>query len=208
MKKKILMLAVAACLIVLSIASSSLAYFTDTDAKQNVFTAGKVDIALTYEPYSGGKVFPGQTVANPATITLATDSEDAYVGAIIKLSGTAITDILDTTDDTNNIPAYVKSLFDLPTSGIATEATFDSQVGAYFIYVVFTNKLSNTADTTKTATIFNNVQIPAEWDHAQMNIFSNVTIEITAYATQTVFTTQSGIDTAAEALAAAFPGIW
>ena len=49
MKKKIFLFTLAACLIILSIAGSSLAYFTDTDAKTNVFTAGNVDITLKYE---------------------------------------------------------------------------------------------------------------------------------------------------------------
>ena len=44
MKKKILMITVAALLIILSIAGTSMAYFTDTDEKTNTFTAGKVDI--------------------------------------------------------------------------------------------------------------------------------------------------------------------
>ena len=46
MKKKIFGITLAVCLIVLSIASTTMAYFTDTDTKTNVFTAGNVDIML------------------------------------------------------------------------------------------------------------------------------------------------------------------
>ena len=83
MKKKIFMLAMAACLIVLSIAGSSLAYFTDTDEKTTVFTAGNVDIALSFTA-PAGNAYPNQEISAPATIK-NTGSEDAYVGAIITL---------------------------------------------------------------------------------------------------------------------------
>ena len=48
MKKKIFAIALAAMLFALAIAGSSVAYFTDTEKATNVFTAGDVDIQLTY----------------------------------------------------------------------------------------------------------------------------------------------------------------
>lgn len=44
MKRKILAIALVACLAVVAIAGASLAYLTDTDEKINVMTVGKVDI--------------------------------------------------------------------------------------------------------------------------------------------------------------------
>ena len=46
-KKKILSVGLAASLAAVAIVGSSLAYFTDTDAKDNVFTIGNVSIVLT-----------------------------------------------------------------------------------------------------------------------------------------------------------------
>ena len=46
MKKKILALSMCIALAAIAIVGASLAYFTDTDAKTNVFTTGKVDITL------------------------------------------------------------------------------------------------------------------------------------------------------------------
>ena len=46
-KKKVFALALSVCIVVLSIASSSRAYFTDTASYTNTFTSGKVDILLT-----------------------------------------------------------------------------------------------------------------------------------------------------------------
>ena len=49
MKKKIFIIALAACLFALSIAGSSIAYFTDVEEATNVFTTGDVNITLTYK---------------------------------------------------------------------------------------------------------------------------------------------------------------
>ena len=83
MKKKIFMMTLAACLIVLSIVGTSLAYFTDTDAKTNVFTAGNVDIELTYDE-TDTRLYPGQTYEKVATIENV-GTENAYVGLIIEV---------------------------------------------------------------------------------------------------------------------------
>ena len=45
-KKKILALCAAAILAVMAVAGTSLAYLVDTDAKENTFTVGNVDIRL------------------------------------------------------------------------------------------------------------------------------------------------------------------
>ena len=46
MKKKTLAMLLAVCLMATAVIGGSLAYFTDTDAKTNTFTVGKVDITL------------------------------------------------------------------------------------------------------------------------------------------------------------------
>lgn len=46
MKKKILSLCLAAVVAALAVFGASLAYFTDTDRTDNVFTVGNVDISL------------------------------------------------------------------------------------------------------------------------------------------------------------------
>lgn len=74
-KKKILSVALAASLAAVAVVSSSLAYFTDTDQKDNVFTVGNVDITLT-EPQWEAKgqeeaqeMYPGEAVAKDPTVT-------------------------------------------------------------------------------------------------------------------------------------------
>ena len=50
-KKKILSLCLIVCLLATAVVGGTLAYFTDTDAQKNVFTAGNVKIDL-YENFT------------------------------------------------------------------------------------------------------------------------------------------------------------
>ena len=180
MKKKNLMLAVAACLIVLSIAGSSLAYFTDTDAATNVFTSGDgVDIELDYTHVSE-KRYPGKTYNDVAKITLAQNSEKAYVGAIITLTKEKLADIM-TESGTGDIPATISNIF----VGLnANTVKYDEETaGVCTIYVIVEDELTQQ---TPSATIFDKIQIPAKWDRDQMKVFNDMEIKIKAYAVQTV----------------------
>ena len=77
MKKKIVSLALAVCLIAIA-AVGTLAYFTDKDAKTNTFTTGKVDITLneTFDEQTA-KLLPGKDIAKIVNVT--NNEEDAYV---------------------------------------------------------------------------------------------------------------------------------
>lgn len=77
MKKKIVSLALAVCLIAIA-AVGTLAYFTDTDKATNTFTTGKVDITLN-ETFSenDAKLLPGKNIAKVVNVT--NNEEDAYV---------------------------------------------------------------------------------------------------------------------------------
>ena len=210
MKKKIFVIALIACLAVLSVAGSSIAYFTDTEAYTNVFTAGDVDIALTANgqvvnesalSLTDNKVYPGQTIAKNVVIT-NTGSENAYVGAVITLTrgtnGTVSGDIITKEGDVaegaaaNDIPVAVTKLI----TGL-TKSGYDVRVAddGLTIYVIKNEAIANG----QTANVFTNVVIPASWDNAQMALFNNVKLNVTAYATQEV-----GFDNAIEALQAAF----
>lgn len=186
MKKKIFMITLAACLIILSIASTSLAYFTDTEAKANVFTVGNVDITLTYDAYTGdaARLYPGQTYGSNPTTIKNVGTEKAYVGAIINLTVPQ-----GTTFET------VSSIFtDLFSNTSNTIKHVETTTG-YTVYVVVEAELAKGA----TANIFTDMAIPATWGNAEMALLSGLTVNITAYATQTV-----GFTNAAEALKAAF----
>ena len=79
-KKKTIIAAIVLLLVLL--VGGAIAYFTDTDSATNTFTIGKVDITLT-EPHwvaaNAENLLPGTTIAKDPTVTLASDSADAYV---------------------------------------------------------------------------------------------------------------------------------
>ena len=194
MKKKILLLALAVCLITLSIAGASLAYFTDVEDKTSVFTSGNVEIALAYDE-TEIKLYPGQTYEKLATIE-NTGSEKAYVGAIVDVilpSGVVNPHTFDA----------IAGIFD----GLdAHTYKYEQTANGYKIYVVLGElDTADNAETTdvneKTATVFEGLDIPADWDHREMAIFKDMTVKVTGYAVQTVGFEENG---AAAALDAAF----
>ena len=94
MKKKILALALVVILAVTAVAGASLAYLTDKDSADNVFTIGKIDITLNDEFVHESLLMPGVDVSKKVGVTVAQDSQPAYVRVHI-----AIPQILDTPND-------------------------------------------------------------------------------------------------------------
>lgn len=98
MKKKIMAICLAAIIAITAIASSSLAYLTDSDSKDNVFTFGNVDIKLEEVFDQNSKLIPGQDINKDVNVK-NTGSEPAYVRVHI-----AIPAILDS--GASDIPAF------------------------------------------------------------------------------------------------------
>lgn len=88
MKKRVLSIALVVAMIAI-IAAGSFAYFTDKDAKDNVFTSGKVDISLKENFDQNSKLLPATgsaqlgTLKNGVTkevaVAVEDGSEDTYV---------------------------------------------------------------------------------------------------------------------------------
>ena len=73
-KKKIVSLCLAAVLVVMAVAGATVAYFTDTDSKDNTFTVGNVNITLTEPSWNtngqeSDDVYPGEPLAKDPTVT-------------------------------------------------------------------------------------------------------------------------------------------
>lgn len=88
MKKKLIAIFLCVALAAVAIVGASLAYFTDTDTKTNVFTTGKVDITLNDTFEQGSKLVPAvveedgtinNAVEKTVSVTNDKGSEDAYV---------------------------------------------------------------------------------------------------------------------------------
>ena len=110
-KRKILALALTLSMVAILAIGGTLAYFTDTDTKTNVFTVGNVDITLeeTFDPEEA-HLIPATGSAQAGTlengiekqvwVTNNSGSDDAYVRVHI-----AIPAILDDGDPTYNASA-------------------------------------------------------------------------------------------------------
>lgn len=99
-KKKIVTGCLVAAMLVTGLVGGSLAYFTDTDAEDNVFTSGKVDISLQENFEQNSKLLPAtgsieegnlkNAVTKEIAVKVESDSEDTFVRVHI-----AIPKILD-----------------------------------------------------------------------------------------------------------------
>lgn len=79
MKKKLFIAALAMILVVTAIAGTSLAYLTDDESADNVFTIGKIDITLNDKFVHESLLMPGVDVSKEVGVSVADDSQPAYV---------------------------------------------------------------------------------------------------------------------------------
>ena len=106
MKKKFLSLCMVVALSATALIGGTLAYFTDTDAQENVFTTGNVDIDLI-ENFNAdeAKLIPGIDITKEVDVK-NTGSEEAYVRVHI-----AIPSMLDSgSEDEPQYAAYNNTL--------------------------------------------------------------------------------------------------
>ena len=192
LKKKIFGITLVVGLLVLSIVGTTMAYFTDTAEKTNVFTSGNVDIEFTSDVLidddGNSETFtyvrPTQKLANAAVVENI-GSEKAYVGIVI-----TFTKAVDKASD----------LFtDLGKGNFTVEYSADNTQ----VFVVYN-------DETKKGdkiTFFENITVPALWDNEDMkDVFeTGLKMNVKAYATQTYGLTEGG---AVAALKTAFATDW
>jgi len=105
-KRKLMLVAVALCMVAILGFGGTLAYLTDTDHQVNTFTTGHVDLELDESEITTGedgeytgvtenrtsdsqtyKVFPADVVTKDPRMTLSTESEDAYMAAKMVVTG-------------------------------------------------------------------------------------------------------------------------
>ena len=85
MKKKIVAMSLAVSLAAIAVIGGTLAYFTDKDNAENVFTVGKVDIDLTAPNWDAegsvdaDTVYPGEPLKKDPTITVDEKSNPCFV---------------------------------------------------------------------------------------------------------------------------------
>lgn len=203
MKKRIVIVALLVCILVLSIASTTIAYFTDTKAATNTFTVGEVKIKLTETAPNGTvteikdnvtgfkyeDVFPTQKIAKNPTIVNASDKFGAYVGAVITITVAQDAEIKDILANEDAVKAFLGNL-------VAEAVITFTDAHTATVKIIKDNALAAGGS----YALFDNVVIPAEWNNAQMAIFAGLTIKVDAYATQV-----EGLADGTTAMKAAFP---
>ena len=213
MKKKIFSITLAVCLLVLSIASTTLAYFTDVKEKTNVYTSGNVKIELSesaLDASDNATIYPGQLIGGEATVTNV-GTEKAYVGLVVKLSESEASKAL-TEGRTNDLTALTNGSTARDTD-IFTElfGTLDSTKFdvAYkingdpsSIYIIYKNILNAGSGDDSVIEFFDDITIPAAWGNDEMAYFSGTKVSVTAYATQV-----AGFSDALTALNTAFNNV-
>ena len=241
MKKKILAITLCVAMLAIMLVSGTLAYFTDEHAQTNTFTAGKVGIALDEAKVKLDEdsasdtfgdliadgderttdtqayhLFPGMTVTKDPTITVDTDSENAYVGAIVTITGDLHSLIgvegynnLDITklvsgglvsQESQQVTNWngLSMVYETADCVIYQDASKGSQTesGIWTMYVFV--KAPKAAG--EKVVLFDTMTIPTTWDNAEMAKINGMNITVKAYGTQT-----NGFADCYTAMTTAFP---
>lgn len=219
MKKKIVSLALAVCLLAIA-AVGTLAYFTDTASAKNTFTVGNVDIKLdetditkdnarTEEGNTYSNIYPGQTLVKDPKVTNV-GSYDAYVKVDVTVPNAALKafGINGAPYDqfksivTGGIMGQTYAPSAKADNGIADGLANDDYLLTYAVgdtATVFTVYALKPMAKDAAFTVFENIVVPADLDNANFAdiLADGFTMDIFASAIQA-----NGFDSAAAAFAA------
>lgn len=229
MKKKITAAALVVALLAIAVIGGSLAYFTDSKAQTNTFTAGKVAITLDeakVEKDAAGnlvakydneqnaerttenegqtyKLYPGMTVTKDPTITLAADSEDAYIAAKITIKGEKLWDLYGVWTEgqgekywnidinkfvsgglimTGSTQSYSWNGLSMIFTDTAGNVYYQDAKEDEWVIYVFLKDVKHADDK---IVLFETITVDAEFENEDMAKLNNATVEVKAFAVQT-----------------------
>lgn len=182
MKKKIISLCLVAALAVVAIAGTSLAYFTDKDAKTNTFTLGKVDIELNEKKWEEPiAAVPDVEYAKDPVVTNIGEN-DAWIRVDVTLSDAAAFTAAAAKHQITDL-ATIFAEHDETKWTLAGEPVYNNENDT-LTYSYYYNTVLAVDESTDA--LFTSVTIPAEFDNEDMEaIGENFTIDVTAHAIQT-----------------------
>lgn len=238
MKKKIFAIVLCVAMLAIAIVGGTMAYFTDTHTQTNTFEAGNVGIYLDEakvkpddNPESNTfgdliadgtrttetqayHLFPGMTVTKDPTITVDSDSEEAFIAAKVIITSGEEGDIESLIgsgyENLLAIHGIVEGGYATPSQqmqkhplrakypklpvygdaeyGTSTYSVFQQANPSGGAYNNGEYVLYIFAEGKKAAgekvVLFENIIIPDAWDNRQMAIMNGVTIKVEAYAVQ------------------------
>lgn len=147
MKKKIVTCCLVAALLVIGVIGASLAYFTDKDAKDNVFTVGNVKIQLNEQQRNADgtalEAFEQSKVLNPI-VGSAQGEKDKFGMPVAK----NYVDKMVTVTNTGKNDAYIRAYFAIPSALDDGNETFNA--GLNVLHFNFGNKVGKDGSITST----------------------------------------------------------
>lgn len=182
MKKKIISLCLVAALAVVAIAGTSLAYFTDKDAKTNTFTLGNVDIELNEENWAAPTAaVPDVEYAKDPVVTNIGEN-DAWIRVDVTLSDAAAFTAAAARHQITDL-ATIFAGHDETKWTLAGEPVYNNENDT-LTYSYYYNTVLAVDESTEA--LFTSVTIPAVFDNEDMEaIGEDFTIDVTAHAIQT-----------------------
>ena len=189
MKKKIISLCLVAALVVVAIAGTSLAYFTDKDAKTNTFTLGNVDFELNEENWEEPIAAVPDVKYDKDPVVTNIGENDAWIRVDVTLSDAAAFKAAAEKHEITDL-ATIFADHDEEKWTLAGEPVYDKEADTltYSYYYITVLKASEVADEDGESTepLFTSVTIPAVCDNDDMKeIRADFTIVVTAHAIQT-----------------------
>lgn len=192
-KKRVLTGALVVALVAL-IGGASLAYFTDSESADNVFTVGDVNITLTEPNWDADAAIadPGKAIAKDPTVTNV-GSNAAWIRVNVTCTDaaafTAAAAAHNITDLATIFGGFQDSAWTL--AGTSADTAADTLTYSYYFNTALAPEAS-------TGALFTSVTVPAAFTSAEMAALGNdFTITVQADAIQA-----TGFDTPAAAFAA------
>ena len=182
MKKKIISLCLDAALVVVAIAGTSLAYFTDKDAKPKTFTLGNVDIELNEEKWEEPIAAVPDMKYDKDPVVTNIGENDAWIRVDVTLSDAAAFTAAAAKHQITDL-ATIFAGHDETKWTLAGEPVYNNKNDT-LTYSYYYNTFLAVDESTEP--LFTSVTIPAVFDNDDMKeIRADFTIDVTAHAIQT-----------------------
>ena len=189
MKKKVVVIALAAAVVATISLGGTLAYFTDTDEQKSEIVAGKVDIDITEKTTDESAkiikrknnlvksiiyndILPGDEISKEPLVIVKSDSEDVYIRAKISIEGVG--------EDFSKEDGLKDELDKIKLNTEESGWTLSSDGYYYYNDIVESNENKNV-----NVPVFTKTFIPCEWDEKEVGKSFKVTIQAEAVQSET-----------------------
>ena len=196
-KTRPLLIALCAILLVSASIFGTLAYLADSATVVNTFTVGKVAIKLdeavvdedgnpTGERTEEGNryhLIPGATYTKDPTVTVQSDSEEAYVRMLLSLNCSSQLDAIFAPDGI--VLTEIFNGYD-PANWTYVTETKDTQANTVTYEFLYKEKVTTNGEDIVLDALFDSIIVPANLTGAQLETIAELNISVEAHAIQAV----------------------